>query len=282
MLPAAVKPAWPCLLVLSPCFALPDVCVRALTSLKWAPFHHLAGFPQCDRWTSNPPLDWRQKKKKKLWMCALPRTSTSVNNHLLHKVKALICAFILQFAPLMKPSYFFTSLQGGVEPEYSRKGCRFLCADPDPLRQLWTRKATFEQQRNGNGVSLFSKFSKSEFSVLDENVGLFSSKFRFDALTVWRAEGPWTECLCSRAERGLCRGRGTQWVCALCLHTGGQTWTQHYHWLISCFMWIPVRLFSPSPLFTYRLNHGILDPPVAVLLHPGLLDDQSSALFSCL
>lgn len=65
MLPAAVKPAWPCLLVLSPRFALPAVCVRALTSPKWAPFHHLAGFPQCDQWTSNPPLDWRQKKKEK-------------------------------------------------------------------------------------------------------------------------------------------------------------------------------------------------------------------------
>lgn len=34
--------------------------------------------------------------------------------------------------------------------------------------------------------------------------------------------------------------------------------------------------------FSHRLNHGILDPPVAVLLHPGLLDDYSSSLFSCL
>ena len=35
-------------------------------------------------------------------------------------------------------------------------------------------------------------------------------------------------------------------------------------------------------IFSHRLNHSILDPPVAVLLHPGLLDDYSSSLFSCL
>lgn len=32
----------------------------------------------------------------------------------------------------------------------------------------------------------------------------------------------------------------------------------------------------------YRLNHSILDPPVAVLLHPGLLDNHSSSLRSSL
>lgn len=30
--------------------------------------------------------------------------------------------------------------------------------------------------------------------------------------------------------------------------------------------------------FMYRLNHSILDPPMAVLLHPGLLDDHSSSV----
>lgn len=139
-------------------------------------------------WSMNfkPTVGLKRKEgKKKNVNVYSSRTSASVNNHLLDKVKALICALILQFVPLMKPRYFFTPLGDGVEPEYSRNRCKFSCTDPDSA--AWTRKATFEQQGNGNGATLFSKFSKSEFSVLDESVGLFSSKFRFDALTVWRA-----------------------------------------------------------------------------------------------
>lgn len=32
----------------------------------------------------------------------------------------------------------------------------------------------------------------------------------------------------------------------------------------------------------YRLNHSVFDLPMAVLLHPGLLDDCGSSLFGCL
>lgn len=39
---------------------------RSLTSLKRAPFHHLADFPQCDRWSSNQLVDYREKRKKTL------------------------------------------------------------------------------------------------------------------------------------------------------------------------------------------------------------------------
>lgn len=40
--------------------------------------------------------------------------------------------------------------------------------------------------------------------------------------------------------------------------------------------------FTCASLFTYRLNHSILDPPVVVLLHPGILYNHSSSLLSCL
>lgn len=66
----------------------------------------------------------------------------------------------------------------------------------------------------------------------------------FDSLTVWLTEDPWTEALCSAAGKGLCRGRGTQWVCELCLHTGDKTWTRHYYSLTSSFMCVFPRGFQ--------------------------------------
>lgn len=44
----------------------------------------------------------------------------------------------------------------------------------------------------------------------------------------------------------------------------------------------PRRCVFAAPLLTYRLNDGILDLPVAVLLHPGVPDDRSSSLLGCL
>lgn len=38
-------------------------------------------------------------------------------------------------------------------------------------------------------------------------------------LTVLLTEDPGTEALCSLAGKGLCKGRGTQWVCVSCPHT---------------------------------------------------------------
>lgn len=64
---------------------------RSLTSLKWAPFHHLADFPQCDRWSSNLLVDYREKRKKTL------HESLGKKDNLLHTSKAVIlpiCFFI--------------------------------------------------------------------------------------------------------------------------------------------------------------------------------------------
>lgn len=44
-------------------------------------------------------------------------------------------------------------------------------------------------------------------------------------------------------------------------------------WCVSCYA---------SSILTYRLNDGILDLSVAVLLHPGLPDNHSSSLLCCL
>lgn len=48
----------------------------------------------------------------------------------------------------------------------------------------------------------------------------------YKRLTVWLTEDPWTEVLCSWAGKGLCKLRGIQWVCVLCLHTEDKTVTQ--------------------------------------------------------
>ena len=59
LLPPCV-PHWP-----------PSVYVRSnriLTSPKLAPSGRLAGFPQCDRWSSNLLLDWRDRKTLKGWV----------------------------------------------------------------------------------------------------------------------------------------------------------------------------------------------------------------------
>lgn len=70
-------------------------------------------------------------------------------------------------------------------------------------------------------------------------------------------------------------------MCVLYLHTEEKTSTQHY----SSFPLVCVyshEAFKCASLCTYRLNHSILDPPMAVLLLPGLLDNYSSSLFGCL
>lgn len=100
-------------------------------------------------------------------------------------------------------------------------------------------------------------------------------------LTVLLTEDPGTEALCSLAGKGLCKGRGTQWVCVSCPHTEKKktqkTLTSscaHFHF--------DVFSYCTSFVLTYRLNDGILDLSVAVLLHPGFPDNYSSSLLRCL
>lgn len=99
-------------------------------------------------------------------------------------------------------------------------------------------------------------------------------------LTVLLTEDPGTEALCSLAGKGLCKGRGTQWVCVSCPHTEKKkkkyiNIIMHSFplWCVSC---------CTSSILTYRLNDGILDLSVAVLLHPGLPDNYTSMLLRCL
>lgn len=71
--------------------ALPAVCVYvrsvSLTSQKLAPFHHLAGFPRRDRWSSNLPVDYTEKKGK--WVL-FHKSTAAAWDYLLHTSKALI------------------------------------------------------------------------------------------------------------------------------------------------------------------------------------------------
>lgn len=39
-----------------------------------------------------------------------------------------------------------------------------------------------------------------------------------------------------------------------------------------------VKFHMDDALRTYSLEHGVLDPPSSILLHPGLLDDDSASL----
>lgn len=92
----------------------------------------------------------------------------------------------------------------------------------------------------------------------------------FDSLTVWLTEDPWTEALCSPAGRDLCRGRGTQWVCELCLHTGDKNMNTalpftHFQFP-AAFPWgfpMGVSLYLPfEPQHTWPF-HGCPAPPTA-------------------
>lgn len=59
-------------------------------------------------------------------------------------------------------------------------------------------------------------------------------------------------------------------------------WGQNMNITVEAFPLPCVSTSRTSSPFTYRLNHCVLDLPVAVLLHPGLLDDQSPLLLRCL
>lgn len=87
-------------------------------------------------------------------------------------------------------------------------------------------------------------------------------------LTVLLTGDPCTAALCSLAGKGQCRGQGTRWVCALCRHTAENTQMCVKHTFP---LWCVF-------LLTYRLNDGVLDLPLVVLLHPGLPDHHGSSL----
>lgn len=82
-------------------------------------------------------------------------------------------------------------------------------------------------------------------------------------LTVLLTEDPGTEALCSLAGKGLCKGRGTQWVCVLCPHTEKNTLSStHFHFDV-CFLVYFIHPYVPFEWWHTWPFRGYPAPPRA-------------------